>query len=232
MNPTVTDFYSATASNFNHKYQTSATFIERYEVWTDLFQKYIKPSDHILDLGCGSGIFSQYLAQKGSTVLGVDGSEKMIYLCKKSNTPPLPNLSYQLETLPFEDVFLENHQFDVIISSSVIEYIEQDTLLLEQIYSLLKPQGITIISFPNNHSIYRKMERFIFKMTDKPAYYKFVKRLYDEELITQKLNLMGFEREELRYYPNRNIVLKTLNLFLSKQSTATLFVGVYRKKAI
>jgi 2-polyprenyl-3-methyl-5-hydroxy-6-metoxy-1,4-benzoquinol methylase len=232
MNPSVTDFYSATASHFNHKYQTSSTFIERYEVWTDLFKKYTKPSDHILDLGCGSGIFSQYLAQKGSTVLGIDGSEKMINLCEKSNTPPLPNLSYQLETLPFEDVFLENYQFDTIISSSVIEYIEQDTLLLEQIYSLLKPQGITIISFPNNNSIYRKIEKLIFKMTGKPAYYKFVKRLYDEELITQKLNLMGFEREEVLFYPSQNMVLKMLNLILPKPLTATLFVGVYRKKAI
>jgi 2-polyprenyl-3-methyl-5-hydroxy-6-metoxy-1,4-benzoquinol methylase len=232
MNPTVTDFYSETASHFNHKYQTSSTFIERYEVWTKLFQKYIKPSDHILDLGCGSGIFSRYLAQKGSAVLGIDGSEKMINLCEKSNTPPLPNLNYQLETLPFEDDFLEKNQFDTIISSSVIEYIEQDIFLLEQIHYLLKPQGIVIISFPNKNSIYRKIERFIFKMTDRPAYYKFVKRLYDEELITQKLNLMGFGREEVRYYPNRNIILKMLNLFLSKQSTATLFVGVYRKKAM
>jgi 2-polyprenyl-3-methyl-5-hydroxy-6-metoxy-1,4-benzoquinol methylase len=232
MNPSVTDFYSATASHFNHKYQTSSTFIERYEVWTDLFQKYIKPSDHILDLGCGSGIFSQYLAQNGSTVLGVDGSEKMIDLCEKSNTPPLSNLNYQFQTLPFTDIFLESHQFDVIISSSVIEYIEQDILLLEQIHYLLKPQGISIISFPNNNSIYRKIERFIFKMTGKPAYYKFVKRLYDEELITQKLNLMGFEQEEIRYYPSRNMVLKMLNLFLPKPLTATLFVGVYRKKAI
>jgi 2-polyprenyl-3-methyl-5-hydroxy-6-metoxy-1,4-benzoquinol methylase len=232
MNPTVTDFYSETASHFNHKYQTSATFIERYEVWTDLFKKYTKPSDHILDLGCGSGIFSQYLVQKGSTVLGIDGSEKMINLCEKANIPILSNLQYQLETLPFEDDFLERNQFDTIISSSVIEYIEQDTLFLEQILYLLKPQGIAIISFPNNHSIYRKIERFIFKITGKPAYYEFVKRLYDEELIMQKLNLMGFGREEVRYYPNRNIILKTLNLFLSKQSTATLFVGVYRKKAI
>jgi 2-polyprenyl-3-methyl-5-hydroxy-6-metoxy-1,4-benzoquinol methylase len=230
MNPSVTDFYSETSSQFNHKYQTSATFIERFEVWTDLFKKYIKPSENVLDLGCGSGIFSQYLSQKGSTVLGIDGSEKMIDLCEKANTPTLSNLQYQLETLPFENAFLESHQFDVIISSSVIEYIKQDTLLLEQIHYLLKPQGIAIISFPNSNSIYRKIERFIFKITGKPAYYEFVKRLYDEELITQKLNLIGFEQEEIRYYPKRNIVLKTLNLFLPKQTTATLFVGVYRKK--
>jgi 2-polyprenyl-3-methyl-5-hydroxy-6-metoxy-1,4-benzoquinol methylase len=185
-----------------------------------------------LDLGCGSGIFSQYLAQKGSTVLGIDGSEKMIDLCKKSNIPTLSNLNYQLETLPFEDDFLESNQFDTIISSSVIEYIEQDTLLLQQIYYLLKPKGIIIISFPNERSIYRKTERLFFKMTGKPAYYKFVKRLYVEELITQKLNLMGFEQEEVKYYPNRNIVLKTLNLILPKPLTATLFVGVYRKKVV
>ncbi len=230
MNPSVTDFYSKTASHFNHRYKISSTFIERYKVWTDLFQKYIKPSDHILDLGCGSGIFSKYLAQKGATVLGIDGSKMMIELCEQANDPPLPNLHYQFQTFPFEDNFLTNHQFEVIISSSVMEYIEQDTLLLEQISTLLKPQGIAIISFPNSNSIYRKIERIIFKMTGKPAYYQFVKRLYDENLITQQLNEMGFEREEVKYYPSQNIILKTLNLIFSKILTATLFVGVYRKK--
>ncbi len=229
MNPTVTDFYSETASHFNHKYQTSATFIERYEVWTDLFKKYIKPSDYILDLGCGSGVFSKYLAERGSNVLGIDGSEKMIDLCRNANTRSSPNLNYQLQTLPFEDNFVEKNQFDVIISSSVIEYIEQDTLLLEQIYSLLKPQGIVMISFPNSNSIYRKIERIIFKMTGKPAYYKFVKRLYCEELITKKLASIGFKQEEIHYYPSQNTVLRMLNLFLPKPWTATLFVGVYRK---
>lgn len=230
MNLSVTDFYSQTAHHFNHKYQTSATFIERYEVWTDLFKKYINPSDRILDLGCGSGIFSKYLAEKGSTVLGIDGSKKMIELGEQANVPLLTNLSYQCQTFPFEYKFLENHSFDSIISSSVIEYIEQDTLLLEQIHHLLKSKGIAIISFPNNQSIYRKVERIIFKIAGKPTYYRFVKRLYNEELITLKLNEMGFEREEVHYYPSQNIILRTLNLIFPKTLTATLFVGVYRKK--
>lgn len=52
------DFHSETAVEFNEKYRQSPQFQQRYDVWTMLFEQYIKPEMTVLDAGCGSGIFS------------------------------------------------------------------------------------------------------------------------------------------------------------------------------
>ena len=40
-------------------------------------------SDYILDIACGNGNYSAYLAEKGISVVGFDYGEKMIELAKK-----------------------------------------------------------------------------------------------------------------------------------------------------
>lgn len=42
----------------------------------------IRPTDKVLDLGCGTGIISRLLAEKGQTVTGLDVSDEMIALAK------------------------------------------------------------------------------------------------------------------------------------------------------
>ncbi|MCU0354969.1 MAG: class I SAM-dependent methyltransferase [Cytophagales bacterium] len=50
---------------------------------TSLLEK-INPNPTILDLGCGSGEpIARFLIEKGCTVTGVDGSAKMIAMCKE-----------------------------------------------------------------------------------------------------------------------------------------------------
>lgn len=50
---------------------------------TDTFASYVKPGGSILDVGCASGIKSEYLAKKGFTVMGIDISDRMIELAKQ-----------------------------------------------------------------------------------------------------------------------------------------------------
>ncbi|MCC5613458.1 class I SAM-dependent methyltransferase, partial [Nostoc sp. CHAB 5834] len=114
-------FHNDIATQFDHKYESSAAFGERFRVWTDLFDRYIPPSHKVLDLGCGSGVFSDFLAKKGCIVTGVDGSEKMIAICRQKNTSA--TVSYIVQPLPFSksDAYPEQ---DAIIASSVLEYMD------------------------------------------------------------------------------------------------------------
>jgi 2-polyprenyl-3-methyl-5-hydroxy-6-metoxy-1,4-benzoquinol methylase len=50
---------------------------------TDAFASFLKPGATILDVGCGAGLKSHYLMQKGFKVTGIDFSEKMIELAKR-----------------------------------------------------------------------------------------------------------------------------------------------------
>lgn len=52
--------------------------------YLDLIVNTIPQGGSILDLGCGTGEpIAQFFIQKGFKITGIDGSEKMIELCKK-----------------------------------------------------------------------------------------------------------------------------------------------------
>lgn len=55
--------------------------------WTEGVNEYVsllKPGFSILDVGCGSGLKSKYLIEKGFKVTGIDFSEEMIKLCNEN----------------------------------------------------------------------------------------------------------------------------------------------------
>jgi ubiquinone/menaquinone biosynthesis C-methylase UbiE len=52
--------------------------------YLNLIVNTIPPKSSILDLGCGTGEpIAQFFIEKGFKLTGVDGSQKMIELCKK-----------------------------------------------------------------------------------------------------------------------------------------------------
>ncbi len=222
------DFHSDTALEFDGKYEQSPQFQERFSVWTNLFEQYIQPKMSILDAGCGSGIFSIYLAQKKCTVVAIDGSEKMIELCNQYNTAKGLSISFLQAELPFINPQNFAHK-DVVLCSSVLEYIIDYQKVIEQFREILNPSGVLIISMPNQESWYRKVEKYIFKLTRKPTYYAYTKHIMTEKSFTKTLNYYGFELKDLVYYPNSNWFSKLMKqIGLNEKYTNTMFVGVYK----
>ena len=222
------DFHSDTAVEFDGKYVQSPQFQERFRIWTKLFEQYIKPEMSVLDAGCGSGVFSIYLAQKKCTVVGIDGSEKMIELCKQYNLSKGLSISFKQEELPLMNP--QNYQNkDVILCSSVLEYISDYQEVICQFRHILKPNGLLIVSMPNQDSWYRNLEKYIFKITKKPAYYAYIQHIVSEKDFSKTLNQYGFELQKLVYYPNTNWLSKLMKrLGLNEKYTNTMFVGVYK----
>ena len=222
------DFHSDTAAEFDGKYVKSLQFQQRFEVWTVLFKKYIKPEMKVLDAGCGSGIFSIYLALKKCIVVGVDGSEKMIELCNHYQQKNDLKISFIQAILPFENI----HNFakqDVILCSSVLEYVADYEIVIQQFRELLNPKGILIISMPNKDSWYRKIEKHIFNLTGKPPYYQYIQHILTENDFSKRLKYYGFELQELTYYPHTTIFSRLSKMVgLNEKNTNTMFVGVYK----
>lgn len=50
---------------------------------TDYFLSLLPQGAHILDVGCGAGIKTQYITDEGYNAMGVDFSEKMIEIAKR-----------------------------------------------------------------------------------------------------------------------------------------------------
>jgi len=95
----------------------------------------------ILDAGCGEGVYSRYLANAGASVVGIDGSEKMIRYARDK----APQITFQaadlLETLDFPDA-----TFDAVISAGVLMSLPKlDTFLAESI-RILRPCGVLAVA--------------------------------------------------------------------------------------
>lgn len=97
----------------------------------------------VLDMGCGPGVYSRELIEKGAIVTGVDSSEKMIELTK-TNAPKAINIYVQdlNEGLPNE----KSSVYDIVLSPLVIHYIQDLKQLFSEVNRVLKPNGVFVFS--------------------------------------------------------------------------------------
>jgi 2-polyprenyl-3-methyl-5-hydroxy-6-metoxy-1,4-benzoquinol methylase len=221
------DFHSAIAAEFSQKYESSRAFQERFRVLTGLFERYIKPEDQVLDLGCGSGVFSNYLAHKGCTVTGIDGSAAMIMLCQQIKTSA--TVRYVVQSLPLTNPAQYTPQ-DTVLMSSVLEYLDDMSGMLEQTSTLLKSGGLLIVSIPNKMSVYRTIERLLFRLIKRPNYYRYIRHTTTEASFNRVLAEFGFDALETTYFSGHDPVSRVLKPLLAAHYVNNLLVGVYRKR--
>lgn len=95
----------------------------------------------ICDLGCGRGWLSDYLSRLGN-VTAVDFSQEAVNVASSR----FPNVKFVcanvLDYFPPE-------KFDLVLSSEVIEHIEDQLRYAEVISSILKPGGLLLMTCPN-----------------------------------------------------------------------------------
>lgn len=113
-----------------------------------LFSRYkLSKWGKILDLGCGRGEFLKGFIRCGLNGYGVDRST-----IAKSICPEVEILQSDLENepLPYSD-----NSFDLVFSKSVLEHFYYPEKLIQEIYRILKPGGMTITMVPDWESIYK-----------------------------------------------------------------------------
>lgn len=95
----------------------------------------------ICDLGCGTGWLSQDLTKFGD-VTGVDLSPDGIELAKQQRRGP----HFEVQDIL---VWRPNMQFDLVVSSEVLEHVPDHRAYIKTIEAILKPGGYLIITTPN-----------------------------------------------------------------------------------
>lgn len=220
-------FHTINASKFDNNYHHNKSFIERFTIWTKLIDKYNFNNKRIIDIGCGSGVLSFYLATKDNTVIGIDGSKKMIELCREKLDPKNTNLSFIQKTIPFNPKKLI--PFDGIICSSVLEYIKDVDATLDLFNELLIETGTLMVSVPNNLSLSRILEKLLFKIIKRPRYYKYVYNLYSFNKFKFLLKEKGFKVKEVSYYGRSTSLLDYFSFIKSSKYFNNLFVCVCTK---
>ncbi|MBO0933565.1 class I SAM-dependent methyltransferase [Fibrella aquatilis] len=220
------DFHSDIAVAFSKRYEQSADFQERYQVWTALFDTYIQPGQRVLDAGCGTGVFAHYLAKRGCSVTGVDGSPEMIRLCQKEAGP---GVSFSVAMLPLTDL-PEQPLFDVIISSSVLEYVPDLAQTLSSFDQYLRSGGHLLVSLPNRRSAYRILERLGYHLTGQPPYLQHVLHYSTATSLTDQLTPQTYHLLTQHTFGGTNIIARFMRRCLPATFADTLFVAVFQKK--
>jgi len=193
-------WHSAIAREFDARYRQSAAFRERLAVWSELIARHVFPGSTVLDAGCGSGVLSMVAAARGGSVLGFDASAEMLALADaRRHGLGRDNVTFAQGSLD-DLAFLANRQFDVILCSSVLEYMHDLWGTFEALAKHLAPGGTFILSLPNGASLYRKAERASFRLTGRPSYIGLVRHMVFPQMAARELASRQFEITELRYY--------------------------------
>lgn len=122
--------------------------VKEKEIFVNKIISYCKPYNNILETGCGTGVLSIYLTNKGFDVTAVDNDEEMLNIANEIS------IKYRKKPLFIkQDIFdlnYPNNHFGIVFSHGVLEHFDDD-----QIVSLLKKQlkisHTLIFSIPTNY---------------------------------------------------------------------------------
>ena len=99
----------------------------------------------LLEIGCGTGHWSQFFSECGFEVTGVDVYQRMIKIAQNKG---IPNASFQImdgQSLPFGD-----SSFDVAAAITTLEFVDNaESVVQEMVRCTRKPAGQLLIGVLN-----------------------------------------------------------------------------------
>jgi SAM-dependent methyltransferase len=104
----------------------------------------LRPGSRVLEIGCGTGMFTEWFSQTGAGILAVDLSADLLVLARERRLPP-DRVAF-LER-PFEECGGLG-PFDAIVGSSVLHHLECPAALA-RIFQMLRPGGRLGFCEPN-----------------------------------------------------------------------------------
>ncbi len=117
----------------------------------------------ILDVGCGRAVDGARLWEKGAQVIGLEPSRVMIARAKEhlSRSNARVALAQGIgENLPFKP-----HSFDKVMCKGALDHFLSPSKTMEEIASVLKPDGEMIISIANFNSLGFRLGKKLYPLT-------------------------------------------------------------------
>src|SRR3989338_4281069 len=149
----------------------------------------------LLDVGCGTGLITARGAKLGLKVRGLDFSATAL---KKAKKLGLDVVQCDLD----EGIPEKNASYDVVWAGDIVEHVFDPINLLKEVYRVLKPGGILLLTIPNDVGLISRLKMLWGishqeMMYRKAGYYKH-HTFFSPSLITFMLDRAGLNIEELR----------------------------------
>lgn len=111
----------------------------------------VRPTDRVIELGCGPGVAIATLATRASRglVLGVDHSQVMIRQARRRNRLAIRTARVRLLHMPVESLSISDGPFDAALAVNTVGMWPDPTARLRELALLLRPGGrIALVSQP------------------------------------------------------------------------------------
>lgn len=143
-----------------------------------VFEKILSKTtlNNVLDFGCGYGTLVSYVKKKyNKEILGYDINENARAVLKEKNIKYINSLNEI------------NEGFDTIISSNVLEHIEDDQKILDELNSLLKNEGLLILYLPCSMKIWSNLDSLV------GHYRRYTKKELNKKLVNSNFQILSTE---------------------------------------
>ena len=183
--------HNAIARQYYEAYKDDITDLEYFDKYLSMFK------GSILDLGCGMGHYSNYMFNKGFSVVGVDFSSEMIKLAKQINN----NIEF-IEHDICDLSFLNGRKFDGIVIAYVLQHLSKDEVLtlFRNIENLVKDESKMLLFWREGDAVVSEVEPM-------NTEYEYIINEYNKDTITKVLNdnnwdVLSIEEKEFVEDPN------------------------------
>ncbi|MDJ0929243.1 MAG: class I SAM-dependent methyltransferase [Gammaproteobacteria bacterium] len=118
-----------------------------YEAKLAKTDSYLKPTDRVLEIGCGTGTTALHHAPKAAHVLATDISTGMIKIARaKAKAAGFTNVDFEVASV--DDLKVAPGSLDVILAHSILHLLPDVDQVLVKLHAMLKPGGLLISSTP------------------------------------------------------------------------------------
>ena len=175
-------------------------------------KNYLKPTDHVLDFACGSGIIATEISKEVDNVIGIDISMQMIEVANSRKIEQkIDNIKFSQITI--FDESLKSSSFDVVLAFNILHYLHDKEAFNSRINELIKPGGFFISS-----TVYKKDKKtfivFLFDIINKLKIMPKINFYSSSELEDFMLrhNFKIIESIDISDMPERFIVVRKNNM--------------------
>ncbi|MDQ0195583.1 class I SAM-dependent methyltransferase [Paenibacillus wynnii] len=151
----IVDFYS-TYDEDSRLQSNNARRLE-FITTTTILNEYMKPSDRVLEVGAGTGVYSMYYAERGYEVTATDLTPKHIQIIesKLKNSAPLRMNAKVADATNLSEFTSET--FDVVLCLGPMYHLidrEAQEKCISECLRVLKPGGILAIAYITKYSVF------------------------------------------------------------------------------